>query len=326
VDQRAEEPRIDALLLARLSRLSRLVGAAAADDLRVGRTALHRSFALEDQHDRAAGLVLTYEIVLRRRLRVRDVAAMVPLLVCGAFAAWLNLHDNPSHGVAYHGGSFWVTLRTSATTIPSTCRTSSHPFSCRRTTRAAPRLVARPAGRGGPRGHPDARALTVELGRRGLPEAFWLVWFAATLAPMLNLVPFPALMNDRYLYLPLLGILVPLLRLVRRGLQRAGAERAAPVLAGATVALLAVLTIARVPVFHDELALWADFALRYSYISSDRPYGACSAARRKTPLERRAGATPHPGGAHQQPRRVRVRGESHRRRDSAAGTRPRARP
>ena len=45
-----------------------------------------------------------------------------------------------------------------------------------------------------------------------------------TLAPMLNLVPFPALMNDRYLYIPLLGLLVPLLMMAKRVLERIGAR------------------------------------------------------------------------------------------------------
>jgi tetratricopeptide (TPR) repeat protein len=219
--------------------------------------------------------MVAYEIILRRRLRARDVAAVVPLLVCGAIAAWLNLHDNPSHGVAYHGGSLWVTLRTSATTVPAYLFNIIAPFQL-----ATYYPVPLRASWLDP---PVATAvatilllatLTVEFARRGRPEAFWLVWFAATLAPMLNLVPFPALMNDRYLYLPLLGILVPLLRLIRRWLEGAGVDRAAPFLAGATVAVLAMLTVARIPVFHDELALWADFALRYSYISADRPYGA----------------------------------------------------
>lgn len=220
-------------------------------------------------------VTLAYEIILQRRLRTRDVVAAVPLFVCGAIAAWLNLHNNPSHGTAYHGGSLWVTLRTSATTIPAYLSNviapldlaTYYPVPLRASWLDPPVAVAAALILA-------LAALTVELGRRGQPEAFWLVWFAATLAPMLNLVPFPALMSDRYLYLPLLGLLVPLLRLVRQGLRRAGAERGAPFLAGATVAGLAMLTVARIPVFHDELALWADFALKYSYISADRPYGA----------------------------------------------------
>ncbi len=220
-------------------------------------------------------VTLAYEILLRCRLRARDVAAAVPLLACGAAATWLNLHGNTMHGGAYHGGSVWVTLRTSATTIPiylynvvAPLRLATYyPVPLRASWLDPPVAVAVAVIL-------VLATLTVELARRGRPDAFWLVWFAATLAPMLNLVPFPALMNDRYLYLPLLGLLVPLLHVIRGALRRAGAERAAPALASAAVAGLAVLTVARIPVFHDELALWADFALQYSYISADRPYGA----------------------------------------------------
>src|SRR5262249_50275902 len=41
---------------------------------------------------------------------------------------------------------------------------------------------------------------------------------------------------------------------------------------GAAIAATSALTIARVPVFHDELSLWADWALRVPYISGDRPW------------------------------------------------------
>ena len=231
-------------------------------------------------------VTLAYELLLQRRLRMRDVAAVVPLVACGGAAAWLNLHDNPSHGLAYHGGTFWVTLRTSATTIPGYLfnvlvpirLASYYPVPLHDSwldppvaTAVAVILVL--------------ATLTIGLAWRGRRDAFWLAWFAATLAPMLNLVPFPALMNDRYLYLPVLGILVPLVRLARDVLRRTGANRAAPVLLGATAAALVLLTIARVPVFHDELALWADFALRFSYISADRPYGAAPRLEEKRLLQ-----------------------------------------
>jgi tetratricopeptide (TPR) repeat protein len=116
-------------------------------------------------------------------------------------------------------------------------------------------------------------ALTCWLAWRGAPDAFWLAWFGITLSPMLNLIPFPALMNDRYLYLPLLGALVPLLRIGQTLLQRMDALRLAPAAVAIVVAISVGLTVARVPVFRNELNLWADFGLRFSYITSDRPWG-----------------------------------------------------
>jgi tetratricopeptide (TPR) repeat protein len=116
--------------------------------------------------------------------------------------------------------------------------------------------------------------ITCRLALRGRSEAFWLAWFGITLAPMLNIIPFPALMNDRYLYVPLLGVLVPLLIFGRRLLERSRApSTAGPILVGAVALTLGVLTVVRVPVFANELNLWADYGLRTSYITADEPYG-----------------------------------------------------
>jgi Tfp pilus assembly protein PilF len=45
----------------------------------------------------------------------------------------------------------------------------------------------------------------VYLWRRDRRAAFWGAWYVALLLPVMNLIPFPSLMNDRYLYLPLVG-------------------------------------------------------------------------------------------------------------------------
>jgi predicted Zn-dependent protease len=81
-------------------------------------------------------------------------------------------------------------------------------------------------------------------------------------------------MADRYLYIPLLGPLV-LLAWAVRALARRWPVLApgAPALAGIAVVVAAGLTVMRIPAFHDELSLWADWALRTPYISADRPYG-----------------------------------------------------
>jgi hypothetical protein len=220
-------------------------------------------------------LTLTYELVMQRRLRPRDFFATLPLLTCGAAIAWVNLHGNPSHGVAYHGGSLAVTLRTSSTTIPQYLQNVVAPFDLSsyypiplRASWLDPSVAMAVAV------ILTLVWLTCWLAWHHQPEAFWLAWFGITLSPMLNLVPFPALMNDRYLYLPLLGALVPLLRLAHRLLRRVGAVRAAPALTSVTALGLGLLTVARVPVFQNELNLWADMGLRTSYITADQPYGA----------------------------------------------------
>lgn len=219
-------------------------------------------------------MMLVYEIAIRRRLRLRDVAATVPLLACGGLVAWANLAGNVSHGGSYHGGSLVATLQTSSTTIPRYLANVVAPFDLSgyypvplRASWLDPPVV------GGVAVIAVLVAVTCWLAWRGARDAFWLAWFGITLSPMLNLVPFPALMNDRYLYLPLVGLLVPVVRVGHGLLQRANAVQAGPVIVGIVTVAYAGLTFARVPVFRNELNLWADYGLRAPYITADRPWG-----------------------------------------------------
>lgn len=219
-------------------------------------------------------MTLVYEIAVQRRLRIRDLGAALPLFACGGLIAWANLAGNTSHGATYHGGSLIATLQTSSTTIPWYLANVVAPFDLStyypvplRASWLAP-PVAASVGL-----VVVLVALTGWLAWRGQRDAFWLAWFGITLSPMLNLVPFPALMNDRYLYLPLLGILVPLLRLGHTALERLGRTRAEPAIIGVLALSCVGLTVVRVPVFRNELTLWADFGLRVPYITSDHPWG-----------------------------------------------------
>lgn len=219
-------------------------------------------------------MMLVYDIAIRRRLCPRDVAAAVPLLACGALVAWANLAGNVSHGASFHGGSLVATLQTSSTTIPRYLANVVAPFDLSgyypiplRASWFDPPVAVAVAVIAA------LVAATCWLAWRGARDAFWLAWFGITLSPMLNLVPFPALMNDRYLYLPLVGLLVPLVRIGKNLLQRANAMQAGPVIVGILTVVYAGLTFARVPVFRNELNLWADYGLRASYITADRPWG-----------------------------------------------------
>ncbi len=219
-------------------------------------------------------IMLGYELAYRSRLRTRDVLATLPLLAVGAVIAWVNLAGNPVHGGAYHGGSFWVTLRTTLTVIPRYVGSIVAPLDLAsyydvplRASWLESRVLVSTVAVA------VALVATAVLIWRGRPLGFWLAWFFVTLAPMLNLVPFPARMADRYLYIPLVGALVPLVWLVDALAARVAAKRALPWIAGAAALACAVLTIRRVPAFHDDFSLWADWAKSAPYISSDRPYG-----------------------------------------------------
>jgi hypothetical protein len=220
-------------------------------------------------------VMLTYELAYRARLRRRDVLVTLPLFAVAAFLAWVNLHGNTSHGASYHGGSLWVTLRTSATVIPRYLRLIVAPFglsSFYYTPLRPSWLDLDVLG--------SAILIVGLLGAAGVlawrrhQSAFWILWFFVTLSPMLNIVPFPALMADRYLYIPLVGPLVLIAWGIDAAVRRMPAlGRAVPAVVGAVALACVALTIARVPAFHDELSLWADWALRTAYITSDRPYG-----------------------------------------------------
>jgi protein O-mannosyl-transferase len=219
--------------------------------------------------------MVSYEVAGRFSLRARDLAATLPLLAAGAALAWVNLAGNPIHGARYHGGSPWVTLRTSCTVVPRYLGNVFAPLSLTayyevplRTSWLEPAVLASVLLI---LGLVAAAAVLIVRRRRG---AFWIAWFGLTLAPMLNLVPFPALMADRYLYIPLLGPLV-LAAWGACGLarHRAPLRRTLPALVGIAVGLCVWLTAARIPVFHDDITLWADWALRKTVAAVDVPSG-----------------------------------------------------
>jgi tetratricopeptide (TPR) repeat protein len=220
-------------------------------------------------------IMLAHELVEHHRLRGRDLAATVPLFAVGAVLAWVNLVGNPSHGAAWHGDDFWVNLRTTSTVVPRYLGLVFVPVGLsfyydvvlRSSWLDPPVLLGVVTVVG-------LVATAVVLLARRRREAFWVIWFGVTLSPMLNLVPFPARMADRYLYIPLLGLVVLLVWGGRALAARLPPlHRALPAFAAAAVVILGVLTAARVPVFADEISLWADWAVRVPYLSADRPYG-----------------------------------------------------
>jgi tetratricopeptide (TPR) repeat protein len=104
-------------------------------------------------------------------------------------------------------------------------------------------------------------AATVALVRRRKREAFWILWAMITLAPMLNIIPFRAMMNDRYMYLTLLGPLA-LLGSVLDSVSRRNARRVAGYAAGAAVVACVVLTARQVEHWSSPLSRWTNNATR----------------------------------------------------------------
>ncbi|MDP3919751.1 MAG: tetratricopeptide repeat protein [Candidatus Omnitrophota bacterium] len=96
---------------------------------------------------------------------------------------------------------------------------------------------------------------------------FWAAWYVILLLPVLNIVPFPSLMNDRYLYLPLIGFFVILF---------AGFKRfAGAVVTGVFIFFLSCgfvyMNLKRQEIWADPERLWLD-TLRTSRDYSQAPY------------------------------------------------------
>jgi tetratricopeptide (TPR) repeat protein len=91
--------------------------------------------------------------------------------------------------------------------------------------------------------------------RRRRAAAFGIAWWFAALLPVSNLIPIWSLMAERFLYLPSLGLFVAGATLLLDGGRWLPARRAAAL---ACLAALGAATVARVPVWSDELRFWDD--------------------------------------------------------------------
>lgn len=107
-----------------------------------------------------------------------------------------------------------------------------------------------------------AGAAAAWLLRRRPGTFLWLGIAVLGLLPVLQIVPLVTLMNDRYLYYPMVGV-APLVTLLAVPEGTAVHRWARPAAAGALVAvavLLAFLSRSRVEVWRDDLTLWSDAA------------------------------------------------------------------
>ena len=215
-------------------------------------------------------LCLAHELGTRGRLRARDVAAVVPMLVLGTAVVWFNLAGNPIHGTEWHGGSRVVTWLSSAVAFFRYLGNILLPLDLRtfydvplRASLLDPPVLLSVAG---------LVALTgamIALWQRRAPEAFWIAWYVVCLLPMLNVVvPFRALMHDRYMYLAMLGPLALGAHLALR-LRRPALRRAAAIAAGAAALACAAITHRQVEVWHDPLSLWRDLVRRHALHATD---------------------------------------------------------
>ncbi|MFQ5513488.1 MAG: tetratricopeptide repeat protein [Myxococcota bacterium] len=217
-------------------------------------------------------LCLSYELCFRGRLGRRELLASLPLFAGGVLVGAYNLVGSRVHAVAYHGGSFLVSALSSAVVVfrylgnvlvPT--RLSIYYDVPLRASLLDPTTALAVLGLTA-----GAVAALYGLWRR-VREGFWLLWFSITLLPMLNLIPFPALMQDRYLYVPLVGPLVGLTLLAHAARRRGVPAPLLGAVAAAAVGASALLSVQRVEVFDSPLAHWRDWATQIVYLPSDPP-------------------------------------------------------
>jgi hypothetical protein len=215
-------------------------------------------------------VILAYERTWHHGLRRREVVAMLPLVVLGALVVWYNLAGNPLHGARWHGGNAIVTWLSSivvifrylAAVVLPTGLAPKYQVPLYGSALALPVLASIV-------GVLALAGVTMWLVARRRREAFWLAWFALCLAPMLNIVPFPALMQDRFMYLPLLGPVALVAGWADAAARAAAARRALAVAAAALIAVYGALTIRQVEVWDNPLALWRAEAVTAAFYAYD---------------------------------------------------------
>jgi len=100
-----------------------------------------------------------------------------------------------------------------------------------------------------------AAALAVRHDRRML---FWFAWVVVPLLPVSQIIPFVTLLNDRYLYMPMIGIAGLAAVLGNRLLLRTNRVQAALVKGGALglLLLLATLSFRQARIWKNDVVLW----------------------------------------------------------------------
>jgi hypothetical protein len=191
------------------------------------------------------------------RLRLRDALVSLPLLALAAAVGWYNLAGNPIHGTGFHGGSVVVTWLSSTVIVFRYLGHVLLPVDLRPWYPVPLRgSLLDPAVAFSVVGLVAVALATVWLIRTRHRGAFWILWFGITLAPTLNIIPFPSMMNDRYMYLALLGPLA--LAATRLDAVRSARVRQSVTAAALVVTLACVIvSVRQVEIWSNPLSLWA---------------------------------------------------------------------
>lgn len=212
-----------------------------------------------------APLLIIHDILFSRHITIwRALAEKFPYILVGmAMIPLTVLSQLPEYGgglTTYHGGSRYSTFLTMLTVLPRYFRNIVFPDKLS--------AVYYPPVKT----DPDAAVilsgifllaliiLTVMLLRQNKKNAFWLLFFLISLLPVSQIIPITTLMNDRYLYIPLMG-LTALIAAPLNNLSGTSATRwRVPILGlfSAIIIALAVASYQRSLVWKDTITLWLD--------------------------------------------------------------------
>lgn len=197
----------------------------------------------------------------RRRTRIVDKLPFVAAAAALAIATLASQRDAVGEGRGVFGMSPMATVYTM---IPIVARYLGMVF-----WPSGLAAVYTPEIRHGP----DAPFAAAVLLLAVLSAAGWILWrrvrrafcwyaaFFVGLVPVLHIVPLPTLMNDRYLYFPMLGAAGLAAFAVDHLLARGGiARRAAAPAAVLALVALGIASFTRTSTWRDDLTLWRDAA------------------------------------------------------------------
>ena len=212
-------------------------------------------------------LFLAYEATYRFRLRIRDLLVSLPFLLLAAVVAWYNLAGNPIHGTTWHGGSVVVTWLSTSVVFIRYLRNLIMPIDLHLWYEVPlydslkdPVVLFSLSIIG------TITAATIWLVYTRRQWGFWVLWFGITLAPMLNIiVPFRSLMQDRYMYLALLGPLALVVNYLVTAMNSPAVRRGLMTLVGAVILMYISLTYRQVEVWSNPLTLWTSGAVRFAF-------------------------------------------------------------
>lgn len=210
-------------------------------------------------------ILLLYDSCYENRPLRHSLADKIPYAVAAAMAALLAMaSQSPEYGGGgrspFHGGSPWATFLTMLPVLVSYLRMLVWPSGLSAAyapvIRSSPDLQVALAG-----------LLLVLLGggafltlRREKKLFFWLAIAPLGILPVVQIVPLVTLINDRYLYYPMVGI-APFVALgcsllVER--YRPGLYRPVVAAFAVIILILGVGANQRVKVWHDARTLWSD--------------------------------------------------------------------